>query len=68
MICIEGNIQTRDYDDKDGKKVYVTEVVAERVHFVSGKKDTNTDTNTFIEENTNDDFIPIDADDDLPFN
>ena len=65
MICVEGKIQTRDYDDRDGKKVYITEVVVERVHFVSGKRDANT--NTFTEETTNDDFVPIDDVDDLPF-
>ena len=68
LICIEGSIQTRDYDDKDGKKVYVTEVIAERVHFVTGKREANanTDTNTFTED-TNDDFVPLDSGDDLPF-
>ena len=70
MICIEGNIQTRDYDDKDGKKVYVTEVIAERVHFVTGKREANattdTDTNTFAED-TSDDFVPLEVADDLPF-
>ena len=70
MICIEGNIQTRDYDDKDGKKVYVTEVIAERVHFVTGKREANananTDTNTFTED-TSDDFVPLEPADDLPF-
>ena len=70
MICIEGNIQTRDYDDKDGKKVYVTEVIAERVHFVTGKREANattdTDTNTFAED-TNDDFVPLGGGDDLPW-
>ena len=28
MVEITGRIQTRNYDDKDGKRVYVTEVVA----------------------------------------
>lgn len=30
---IEGRIQTRSWDDKDGKKQYRTEIVAERVQF-----------------------------------
>lgn len=38
MIVI-GSIQTRTYDDKDGKKVYVTEVVADEVEFAESKKD-----------------------------
>lgn len=35
---ITGMINTRTYDDKDGKKVYVTEVVAENVEFFSTVK------------------------------
>jgi len=38
MIVI-GSIQTRTYDDKDGKKVYVTEVVADEIEFAESKKD-----------------------------
>ena len=37
-IAIEGHIQTRTYDDKDGKKVYVTEVVVDRHEFCESKK------------------------------
>ena len=36
-IAIEGRIQTRTYDDKDGKKVYVTEVVVDRHEFCERK-------------------------------
>lgn len=35
LVSVEGRIQTRNYDDKDGKKVYVTEVVANNVQFLS---------------------------------
>ena len=41
QVAVVGRIQTRNYDDKDGKKVYVTEVVAEEVHFAESKKDNN---------------------------
>lgn len=37
QIAVEGRIQTRNYDDKDGKKVYVTEVVADRFEFCESK-------------------------------
>ena len=40
-IGITGRIQTRNYDDKDGKKVYVTEVIAEEVYFADGKAEKN---------------------------
>ena len=42
-IAVTGRIQTRNYDDKDGKKVYVTEIVAENVSFVEGKNKGNSE-------------------------
>lgn len=39
LLGIEGRIQTRNYDDKDGKRVYVTEVVANSVQLLESKKD-----------------------------
>lgn len=42
LIGIEGRIQTRNYDNQQGQRVYVTEVLAERFHFLeSTKKDNN---------------------------
>lgn len=41
---VEGRIQTRNYDDKDGIKRYVTEIVASEVKFLSSggeKKDSS---------------------------
>lgn len=35
-VYVEGRLQTRSYDDKDGKKVYVTEVVADEVILLGG--------------------------------
>jgi single-strand DNA-binding protein len=37
MVYIEGRIQTRSWDDKEGKKRYTTEVVADRVVFLGGQ-------------------------------
>lgn len=37
-IAIEGRIQTRNYDDKDGKRVFITEVVVDRHEFCESKK------------------------------
>jgi single-strand DNA-binding protein len=36
QVYIEGRIQTRNYDDKDGVKRYITEIVADRVDFLGG--------------------------------
>lgn len=63
QVGVIGRMQTRNYEDKDGKKVYVTEVIAEEVYFADSKKE---------EENyvPNDEQpIPVSGlnDDDLPF-
>lgn len=39
MILIEGRIQVRDYTDNNGQKRYVTEVVADSVHFAASKRE-----------------------------
>lgn len=40
-LAICGNIQTRNYENKEGNKVYVTEVVADEVEFAESKKEAN---------------------------
>lgn len=37
QAAIEGRLQSRSYDDKEGKRRYVTEVVAENVQFLGGR-------------------------------
>jgi len=37
QVYVEGRLQTRSYDDKDGKKVYSTEVVADDVILLGGR-------------------------------
>lgn len=74
-IAIEGKIQTRTYDDKDGKKVYVTEIIVDRHEFCESKKSSNTDnyygTSTALLSNSTapaSDFAMLDDDDaQLPF-
>lgn len=38
-VGISGRLQTRTYDDKDGNKRYVTEIVADDVEFIAGRND-----------------------------
>ena len=38
-IAVVGSIQNRSYDDKDGNKRYVTEIIASNVEFVTPKQD-----------------------------
>jgi len=37
QVAIDGRIQTRSYDGEDGKKRYVTEVVADNIQFLDSK-------------------------------
>ena len=39
QIYVEGRMQTRSWEDKEGNKRYTTEVVAQQVVFLSGKKE-----------------------------
>lgn len=35
MVSVDGRIQTRNYENNQGQKVYVTEVIADSVQFIS---------------------------------
>jgi single-strand DNA-binding protein len=39
QVYVEGRIQTRTYDDKDGAKRYVTEIIGQRLVYLGGGKD-----------------------------
>ena len=39
QIAVEGRIQVRSYDDQNGQRRYVTEVIADNVEFVGAKRD-----------------------------
>ena len=39
LVYIEGKIRTRSYDDKDGNKKYVTEIICENFKMLDSKKD-----------------------------
>ena len=60
-ILIEGSVQTRSWENQDGKKSYATEIIANEVGFVGSKKDNASPTETEKE------FYPLDNDDSLPF-
>ena len=70
MVGIDGRLQTRNYTNKEGRKVYVTEIIVENVEFLGGKKQENQDTieaPIFSDPFANADFEEIKTDDDLPF-
>lgn len=39
QICLEGRLKNRNYTNKDGIKIYVTEVVAENIYFADKKRE-----------------------------
>ena len=50
QVAVEGRIQTRSYDNNEGKKTYVTEVVANNVEFLGSVSDNGKTTNV-VDEN-----------------
>lgn len=44
LVSVDGRIQTRNYENNQGQKVYVTEVIADSVQFINTKRDSNTAT------------------------
>ena len=47
LIGVEGRISTRSYQAKDGKTVYVTEVITSKIGFLESKKQGNTSQQTY---------------------
>lgn len=64
MLGICGSIQTRIYE-KDNRKIYITEVIADEAYFTGTKTDTSSEANSG--GSTDDGFMPMPNDDDLPF-
>lgn len=72
-IGLTGRIQTGSYTNKDGQKVYTTDVVVEETEFVESKSSNSASDNTSTSRPTpssNDGFmnIPDGIDEELPFN
>ena len=69
---IEGRIQTRSYDDRDGNKKWITEIVASRVQFLGGRGEGGRGSEGSADE-AGSETAPVseplvnDEDDDLPF-
>jgi single-strand DNA-binding protein len=66
-IAVEGRLQTRQYENKDGKKQTVTELVVTQAHFC-GKKEEKSGGDFGSPAYQQNDFTPLDGnDDELPF-
>ena len=46
LIAVEGSIQTRNYENNEGRRVYVTEVIANNVQFLESRNAQNTNNNS----------------------
>ena len=67
-ICVSGRIQTGSYTDRDGKKIYTTDVVVEEQEFVESKNAGSNNTGT--QNSTDGDGfmnVPDCIDEELPF-
>ena len=76
LLYLEGKIRSRDYDDKDGVKHYVTEIYADRIEFYSigtgtrkvGENETDSPASTEPAHLKPADIpVPPEQGDDLPF-
>lgn len=73
QTAVEGRLQVRNYENNEGRRVYVTEVVAENVQFLGSGQGTGEIGRGAAPSSRNenpfaDDQRPIDiSDDDLPF-
>ena len=66
-IGITGRIQTGSYTNKEGQKVYTTDVVVEETEFVESKNKGASDNVPNNNANSNSDFEETASDDEMPF-
>lgn len=59
MACVTGRLQMRDYEDKDGVKRRVAEIVANSVYFADSKRE--------AADTAPAEFVPVEDDGELPF-
>lgn len=70
-ILLNGRIQTGSYTDKDGKRVYTTDVIADHVEFCESKSqgmpERVPEGKKSVEQYMQEDFMSI-GDEEIPFN
>ena len=66
-IGITGRIQTGSYTNKEGQKVYTTDVVVEETEFVESKNKGTSDNVPNNNANSNSDFEEVVSEDEMPF-
>lgn len=68
-LVISGSIRTGSYTNRDGQKVYTTDVVTDEIDFAESKKASGEQTSNTQPETDDDGFmnVPDEIDDELPF-
>ena len=68
-ICVSGHIQTGSYTNRDGVKVYTTDIVIEEQDFAESKSSDRGASYTAAAQTSSDGFmnIPEDLNEELPF-
>lgn len=67
-ILINGHIQTGSYDNKEGKKVYTTDIIVDKFEFIQSKKDGQSPTQNNSSGSANNDYEDVtESDGDIPF-
>jgi len=71
QIYIEGRIDNRSYDDKEGNKRYISEVVVQNFQFLGSRADAGGSGSKYTPESSQEAVVPpageASEDDDLPF-
>ena len=68
MIGVDGRLQSRTYEDKDGNKRKAVEIVADRIYFADSKYASDRNTQNAHQPGDPSDFAEVTEDDsDLPF-
>ncbi len=72
MIAVQGSLQSRSYEDKNGNKRVAYEVIADQVSFCGSKAESGTGSYDSVSpssynNSSADDFSSVVEDDDLPF-
>ena len=70
QLYVEGRLQTRKWQDKDGIEKYSTDIISDNFTFVGSKSDSMGDSQFDNQSQKTDDFnqsAPSNQDDDVPF-
>ena len=61
LVGVTGRIQTRNFEQEDGKRQYLTEVVAESVRFLESKRSAITSSDKALEIPTNEERLHVET-------